>query len=574
MAELIKLFGMLFRFTRGNPRLVRLQVLALVGTSIVAGLANTGLLALINARIGRLTEPAGRLVWIFAALCVLLPLTRFASQAFLVHMSQNITYDLRMTLSRRILAAPLRTLEELGAARLLATVTEDIGTIINALTNVPLVCLQTTVVVSCLIYLGWLHWGLLLVVVAFVTVGVISYRTPLRRSLRHFHLGRERWDEVFESLRGLTSGVKELKMHGARRADFFARKLEPAAVDLRRHFIAGATISAVANSWGQVLFFVIIGLLLFVLPGSVSLSPKVLVGYTLTILYMLTPLDVMLNVLPTLGRAVISARKIEQLGLSLDGAASEPVEAGGVPALGGWRSVELAAVTHTFYREDSDDNFTLGPIDLHIKPGELVFLIGGNGSGKTTLAKLLLGLYRPESGELRLDGRTVTDADRDAYRQLFSVVFSDFFLFDLLLGLPDPHLDDSARGYLRKLHLERKVRVEQGALSTLDLSQGQRKRLALLTAYLEDRPIYLFDEWAADQDPQFKEIFYLQLLPELKARGKTVVVISHDDQYYGTADRLVKINYGQLEYSGGVGEYLAALAAQRPPADALAPAES
>jgi putative ATP-binding cassette transporter len=174
--------------------------------------------------------------------------------------------------------------------------------------------------------------------------------------------------------------------------------------------------------------------------------------------------------------------------------------------------------------------------------------VGGNGSGKTTLAKLLIGLYSPEEGEIRFGGKSITDENRDEYRQSFSVVFTDFFLFDSLLGLDNINIDGDARYYLEKLQLDQTVRVSDGVLSTINVSQGQRKRLALLTAYLEDRAIYLFDEWAADQDPVFKEIFYLQLLPELKARGKTVIVISHDDRYYHVADRIIKLDYGRIEY--------------------------
>jgi putative ATP-binding cassette transporter len=174
--------------------------------------------------------------------------------------------------------------------------------------------------------------------------------------------------------------------------------------------------------------------------------------------------------------------------------------------------------------------------------------VGGNGSGKTTLAKLLIGLYSPETGEIRLDGRSITDENREQYRQSFSVVFTDFFLFDSLLGLDHINIDGDAQYYLEKLQLDQTVRVRDGVLSTINVSQGQRKRLALLTAYLEDRAIYLFDEWAADQDPVFKEIFYHQLLPELKARGKTVIVISHDDRYYHVADRIIKLDYGRIEY--------------------------
>jgi putative pyoverdin transport system ATP-binding/permease protein len=191
--------------------------------------------------------------------------------------------------------------------------------------------------------------------------------------------------------------------------------------------------------------------------------------------------------------------------------------------------------------------FALGPVDLAFSPGELVFLIGGNGSGKTTLAKVIVGLYAPENGHILLDGVEVDEARRDRYRQLFSVVFSDFYLFDSLLGIRLERLDQAAQALLEALQLSHKVTIDQGVFSTLDLSQGQRKRLALLVAYLEDRPFYLFDEWAADQDPLFKDVFYRRLLPALKAKGKTVVVITHDDRYFHLADRLIKLESGQVD---------------------------
>jgi putative ATP-binding cassette transporter len=173
--------------------------------------------------------------------------------------------------------------------------------------------------------------------------------------------------------------------------------------------------------------------------------------------------------------------------------------------------------------------------------------VGGNGSGKTTLAKLLTGLYAPESGAIRMNGQPITDENREWYRQHFSAVFSDFYLFERLLGLEHSHLESQARRFLAQLQLDHKVEVQDGWLSTTALSHGQRKRLALLTAYLEDRPIYVFDEWAVDQDPLFKDLFYVQLLPDLKARGKTALVISHDERYYRVADRIIKLEYGKIE---------------------------
>jgi putative ATP-binding cassette transporter len=188
----------------------------------------------------------------------------------------------------------------------------------------------------------------------------------------------------------------------------------------------------------------------------------------------------------------------------------------------------------------------LGPIDVEIAPGELVFVIGGNGSGKSTFVKVLAGLYSPQQGEIRLGETVVSDTNRAWYRDHYSVVFSDSYLFEKLLGLDDALVESQAKSYLSRLRMDHKVDIKGRTFSTTDLSQGQRKRLALVTAYLEDRAIYIFDEWAADQDPEYKEIFYRELLPDLRARGKSVVVITHDDRYFHLGDRVLKLEDGKV----------------------------
>jgi putative ATP-binding cassette transporter len=290
---------------------------------------------------------------------------------------------------------------------------------------------------------------------------------------------------------------------------------------------------------------VLIGLLVFVVPSLKEISVATLTGYALILLYMVVPLEVLSGGFAIIGRATVSLNQIESLGLSLktDSSSDERLEEIVRPS---WQTLELDGVVRSYQLEKDNSSFVLGPIDLILHSGELVFIIGGNGSGKTTLAKLLTGLYPPEAGEIRFNGQTITSSNVDDYREHFSAVFSDFYLFESLLGLEAPRLDAQAREYLSQLQLDGKVEVKDGVLSTLDLSQGQRKRLALLTAYLEDRPIYVFDEWAADQDPLFKEVFYFQLLPEMKARGKTVIVISHDDRYYSVGDRVIKLDSGRL----------------------------
>jgi len=416
--------------------------------------------------------------------------------------------------------------------------------------------MHISIVLGCLIYLGWLSWPILLGVIGFIIVGVLSYQIPLRKGTQRYVIVREEWDKLFKHFQAITTGVKEMKLHNERREAFLSKALYPTAASLRKHAMIGHLMFVGANSYGQTLFFILIGLILFISHNMPGINAQTLIGYTLVILYMMTPLQMILTLIPNLANASVSMRKVEKLGLTLhESGASEEIPRQ-LTAGASWKSVELLGVTHTYHREGEPNGFLLGPIDLTLEPGELLFITGGNGSGKTTLAKLLLSLYVPEEGEIYLDGKVVTDETREQYRQLFSVVFSDFYLFESLFGLDSVHLDANARKYLAQLQLDHKVKVEEGALSTIELSQGQRKRLALLTAYLEDRPIYLFDEWAADQDPLFKEIFYHQLLPELKAKGKALIVISHDDRYYHVADQVIKLDSGKLQQ----GEIIAASA--------------
>jgi putative ATP-binding cassette transporter len=539
----------LFLLLRKSPVLVVLAIVA----GVVSGASNAGLLALMNTAI-HTPRPwtHERMVWQFAALCLVLPGARACSAYILATLGQNTVLELRSQLSRRILAAPLLRLEEIGSHRLLAALTQDVTTIVMSMQILPLMFVHGAVVVGSLIYLGWLSGKVLLIVLGFLLVGVVTYQIPMLRANAYQRRARDEADELYGHFRAITGGFKELKLHYPRQ-DGLIQGLDVTGRVLKRLSVIAATIYSAAGGWGQLVLFGMIGCIIFLVPSFQAVGLQTMTGYALVLLYMMTPLEVMLESIPHLARAQVSFRKIDELGLSLDEARGPALRLPGSPVPAqrtDWGSLELAGVTHAYHREGEDEPFTLGPIDLTVWQGETLFLVGGNGSGKTTLAKLLLGLYAPEAGELRFDGRPVTDANRADYLHQFAAVFSDFYLFESLLGMESPELDALASRYLSRLHLSHKVRVEGGKLSTTALSQGQRKRLALLTAYLEDRPIYLFDEWAADQDPVFKEVFYLELLPELKARGKTVIVISHDDHYYGVADRIVKLDYGRIEYDG------------------------
>lgn len=537
----MKLISVLLSYSR------RTVILAII-VGIVSGICNAALLAIIHKALTAGREASPNLLWGFIALWFILPTSRIASQVTLSHLVQTAIYDLRIHLSRQILAAPLRQLEEIGPHRLYAALNDDVQAVSNALVSIPTICMQSTILLASLIYLGWLSWPVLIGVVIFMSLAMFTFQMAVRKGSRYLRLAREDQDSLFRHFRALIDGNKELKLHRSRRQSFMERILEATARSFRRHNVIGSGIQTAASGMGQVLFFLLIGLLIFGVPAYTNTSTQVLTGYVILLLFIMMPIELVSMMLPTMFRAQIALEKVESLGLSLAANTTEKEAAETSKELPAWKTIELRGVAHSYYREAENSRFTLGPIDLKLTPGELVFITGGNGSGKTTLAKLLIGLYPPEAGELRINGEPVTDENRDWYRQHFTVVFSDFFLFDSLLGLEAPKLDEKAREYLVKLQLNHKLDVNEGVLSTTQLSQGQRKRLALLTAYLEDRSIYLFDEWAADQDPTFKQTFYHSLLPELKARGKTVIVISHDDRYYEVADRVIKLEDGKLEY--------------------------
>lgn len=520
-----------------------------VGLAIASGLVSGGCSAYLIALINSAVEDPNRsgLVGQFIGLTLVVLLTSPIAQYLLITLSQDAVYRLRLKLSQRILAAPLGQLESQGVNRLLATLTDDVANLSNAVFTIPFLCIDLAIIVGCLVYLSILSRPVFIFTLAMIGFGVGTTQFLLSRARHDMGRARNEQDQLFKHFQAITDGIKELKLHARRRQAYLNGQLAVSADASRRYTTAALTVFAIASTWGSLLFFVIIGGLILVLPRLIEIEPLVLSGFVLTMTYLMVPFKNLMERLPILIKTSVSLRKIEDLGLSLESQA-EDLAAGVARPVAGVRSLDLDDIFHVYGGELPDDRFSLGPLNLSFGPGEVVFIVGGNGSGKSTLAKILTGLYRAETGTIRLNGETITSENLEWYRQHFTTVFSDFHLFKQLLGHNQDGLDAKAQRYLEDLRLEHKVRIKNGELSTTALSQGQRKRLALLTAYLDDRPIYLFDEWAADQDPSFRAVFYEEILPQLRSQGKLVLAISHDDRYFDLADRIIKLDYGKIEY--------------------------
>lgn len=512
-------------------------------TGSVSGLCSAWLIALINQGIAAPKESLNQILWGFIGLAVVALVTNLISHFLLSSLSYDAIYQLRLRLSNGVLNCPLRHLEQLGANRILATLTEDTNSLADTIYAVPYLFVEVALIVGSLVYLCYLSWQVFLITAGFLLLAILIINFLVSKADHFIELARKQQDELFKHFRTLTEGIKELKLHHPRRQSFLLDELQASAKKSRQYDTLSVRIYSFSDSISQLLFFVVSGLVVFVLPQLTITNTTMLSGYVLVITYLAEPFQRLVGMLSGLNRGNVALENINKLGLSVAQEAENVAYQ--LDSLNFSHSLQLENVIY-IYDGIEGEKFSLGPLSLEINVGEMIFIVGGNGSGKSTLAKLLTGLYVPSQGEIRLDGQIITEENRESYRQLFSTVFADFYLFDRLIGLDLPDLDSKANYYLRQLQLGHKVEIKEGKFSTLNLSQGQRKRLALLTAYLESRSIYLFDEWAADQDPAFRELFYHQLLPQLRAQGKTLLVITHDDRYFHLADKVLKLDYGKL----------------------------
>ncbi|MBB3120925.1 cyclic peptide export ABC transporter [Pseudoduganella violacea] len=522
----------------------RSLLLAAAAGSVAHGICSVTLIALISEALSAEASVRTGMAWTFALLAVGLMLTHIIASVLFERLSQHAHAELRRYVSARVIAADYRNLEAIGSARVQSALSEHSANVAAFFVTFPAILSNAVVVLGCLVYMLLLSWQIFLFAVALIGLGSFGYHLANLRAIRHLNRGAEEQDRLFGHFRSLTDGAKELRLHFGKRKVFQEQVLGGSIETVRSERALGMSIFVVSASWANFLIYAFIGLVLFVLLGGASDQARVMTGFALVFVYMVTPLEVLLLNIPRANLAKASALRIDEITAGMNDSEQAVGSAQPQPL----QQLALDKVEHRYYHEQSDDFFALGPVSFTFKPGEVVFLVGGNGSGKTTLAKLLVGLYPPERGSIVLNGQGVDDARRDQYRQLFSTVFSDFHLFDRLLHSGEASADLDARGnrLIERLHLQHKVQVRNGAFTTQALSQGQRKRLALVVACLEDRPFLVFDEWAADQDPVFKNVFYLEVLAELKAQGKTILVISHDDRYFHVADRLIRMENGQL----------------------------
>ncbi|MCL6404367.1 multidrug ABC transporter permease/ATP-binding protein [Dickeya dadantii] len=516
-------------------RQYRWPFLTVILLSLASAALGIGLIAFINRQLIEAVSPTLQVLPGFIGLLILLMAVTLASQLALTVLGHHFVCRLRGQLIKRILDTGLERLRQIGPAQLQASLASDIRTITMAFVRLPELVQGIILTFGCAAYLAWLSPRMMLVTALWVALTIWGGYWLVSRVYRHFSRVREEENRLHEDYQRVIDGCKELSLNRDRARQLYEQDFQRHADDYRHHIIRADTYHLSAINWSNIMMLGAIGAVFFMANSLGWADNAVAATYSLILLFLRTPLLQAVGAFPTLVSAQVAFDKLRQLRLV-------DYQAGFSSALapGQWQTLALRDVC---FRYD-DSGFEVGPINLTLRRGELVFLIGGNGSGKSTLAMLLTGLYTPVSGELTLDDRPVP---LEQYQTLFSAVFTDFHLFDRLMGpqggAPDASL---VSDWLDRLNMRQKLHITEQRILNLSLSQGQRKRVALLLAVAEQRDILLLDEWAADQDPQFRRVFYQVLLPQLRAEGKTVIAISHDDHYFEQADRLLEMRAGAL----------------------------
>lgn len=514
---------------------------------MLSGLAGGALIRTINEAIhvpGSVEVSA----LLFFALCAILIASRAGAQLSVLYLTQKAIYELRTNLSAKILSNPYRKLQQIGKAELSVILTKDIDTFANALQIVPRVLTDGTIIIACLAYIAWISLELFLTLSTVLAACLFVFSFANHYAVKQFRSVRKRVEILYKNFRDLIDGSRELQINTYRGKAFVEQIIGQESLAFRKTFTKGFTIHTLVANVGDILFYITIGSLLFIVPHWFPNHTSQLTSATLIVLYLIGPTTSMIIAIPVISLANISLKKIQQMDDALE---VEPAttDIKDVDFRAPGSCIEFREVRHTYAHQSDEESFSLGPINFQIRSGEILFIIGGNGSGKTTLAMLLSGLYSPDSGFISINGKAVTEENLASYRQNFSAIFSDFHMLEHVFWHNNDALQSEAEHYLAKFNLSHKVRIKDGKFSTLNLSTGQKKRLALIVAYLDDRQIYLFDEWAADQDPVFKKVFYTELLPNLKQRGKTIIVITHDDAYFHCANRVIKLRDGVISES-------------------------
>jgi putative ATP-binding cassette transporter len=535
----------LVRLLRQHSREFGPAFLVFVG---VSGLTNALLLATVNAGAENASsrEGNGRLLAIFILVLLIFFVAQKKILVTTVREVEHILDNIRTRLTDKIRHADLLPIEQLGRSAVYASLHRETLTISQASQAVIVACQSAIMLSFSLFYLATISRAAFAITILMTIIAATLFFRRSAETSRMMHAAITRENEFFTALTHLLDGFKEARLNAAR-ADDLNTHISEISKDLGELKVRTGTSFAEQFIFGQGSIYLLLGAIVFLLPQLTNEYSTVVLKASASVLFIVGPMNNLLVTIPIYAGANVAAENIAKLEALLEKVASSVTDT--FPSAEPVQQIRLQDVTFEYHDPRVPHPFKVGPVNLTIRGGETLFIVGGNGSGKSTFLKVLAGLYPPDAGTLTLNREVFRPEVAAWYRSHFTAIFSDYHLFDRMYGLFDR---DAARvaELLRDVQLDQKTAVEDGRFTTLDLSIGQRKRLALVVAMLEERPVIIFDEWAAEQDPPFRQHFYEELLPALKRQGHTIIAVTHDDRFFHVADRVLKMEYGEFTQVG------------------------
>ncbi|MDI1443593.1 cyclic peptide export ABC transporter [Polyangium sp. 6x1] len=522
------------------------QRAAILAVATMAGIANALLLVGANVLAGSPEKADVRALFLFGltmAVYVLGARSTFHRTTSLV---EAVLHRIRTRIVEKIERTELEGLERVGTAEIFDRVTENMSVVSEQGWVLGSFLQALFVLVFGLIYIATISLPAFALIALMLVFGffIVQYRfeevVDVLRQMGQLRL------EFFERVMDLLKGFKEAKFSRRR-----GREIHDDIVGMAESLRTGAVRTADGLSGVLVMpncvLYILLGAVVFTLPRYIDVDTQTMASLVTCTAFVWGPFTSVAGGLNAVFRSSVAFEQIR----TLEGKLDEAVQRAAVqktedPWNGRIGTLEAHDIVYEYPTGNGDKSFRVGPLSLDIEPGEVVFLVGGNGSGKSTLLKVLTGLYPRSGGELRVGGVLVQPENVAAYREMISAIYSDFHLFSKLYGMLDAE-PGAVRALIAEMGLQGKTSFEAQQFTRRALSTGQRRRLATIMTLLEDRPVYVFDEWAADQDPGFRRYFYEELVPALKRRGKTVIAVTHDDRYFHCADRVIKLSYGKVQ---------------------------
>ena len=514
----------------------------------IAGVGNAAILGIINRSASLASADSGLLNFRLLLLFGMCMLAFFLGKRYALIQSsvvvEQMIKDRLIRVSNKIRHTELELVESLGHGELFTKLCQDTSLISQSGLILVNAAQQSLVLLFCLCYIAVLSVPAFAVTLGTIAVGVAVYFQHAENAQGLLLRLKEKESRLVDALDHMIDGFKEIRLN-QKKSDAVFSEFTDLSEAVRSLKIDTQITFLIDIMFSDVFFYSLLAIVVFLLPRFNHTTGSIVLMTTAAILFIMGPLQLVVQAAPVFQRAKAAISSLAALEDKLDHASTS----GDGPIDRRWRGFEKISIDSVIFtyaeRDSAGGAFSVGPLSTHISRGETVFIVGGNGSGKTTVLKLLTGLYYPHSGAIRVDREPLTRGNVQNYRELFSTVFSQFHLFDRLYGMEDTD-PELVQATLEEMQLSGKTRFEAGRFTDINLSTGQRKRLALAVTLLENKEILVFDEWAADQDPHFRKYFYEVVLKRLKDEGKTVIAVTHDERFWNHADRVIKMEYGSI----------------------------